>query len=130
MEYNILSKENARRTFENITGISYNTSNLWDSRDYIRCGIIFLWFVCRNSNACLLLSALYIYYEGNEYDNDFEKVMSYLMKAYWRAVYEKENIVLLNNDAIISTNDILEINSFDRWWINMYVINRGVKDMR
>ena len=56
-----------------------------------------------------------IYYEGHEYDNDFEKVMSYLMKAYWRAVYEKKNIVLLNNDAIISTNDILEINSFDRW---------------
>ena len=37
------------------------------------------------------------------------------MKAYLRAVYEKENIVLLNNDAIISTNNILEINSYDRW---------------
>lgn len=56
-----------------------------------------------------------IQYEGNEYDSDFEKVMSYLMKAYWRVFYEKENIVLLNNDAIISTNNILEINSYDRW---------------
>ena len=56
-----------------------------------------------------------IVYEGDKEQDEHQKVLNYLMKAYWCAFSDEENIILLQNDMEILPADILEIRPFDRW---------------
>ena len=56
-----------------------------------------------------------IVYDGDKEQDEHQKTLNYLMKAYWCAFSDDENIVLLQNDVKIPPADILEIRPFDRW---------------
>ena len=61
------------------------------------------------------VSADKIVYDGRNSDSEQEKVMNYLMKAYWCSFSDMENVILLKNDVEIQICDILNIRPFDMW---------------
>lgn len=61
------------------------------------------------------VSADKIVYDGRNSDSEQEKVMNYLMKAYWCSFSDMENVILLKNDVEIQICDILNIRPFNMW---------------
>jgi hypothetical protein len=57
-----------------------------------------------------------IIYDSDDNQNDEDKVLNYLTKAYWTAFGEpSENILLIKNDIHIPPTDIIEIKAMKYW---------------
>lgn len=58
-----------------------------------------------------------IVYPNDDSDNEKDKVLYYLVKAFINSFYEpSEEVILLKNGITIPTQDILEIKELEYWW--------------
>lgn len=53
--------------------------------------------------------------DGDERCDDQRKVMEYLMKAYWCAFSDNENIVLLRSEVEVPPENIWKVRPFEAW---------------
>ena len=61
------------------------------------------------------IGAKMIVRDGDAHCDDQRKEMDYLMKAYWCALSDNENIVLLRSEVEVPPENIWKVHPFEAW---------------